>query len=255
MFELGHCKFAETVLVFITILMILVASASASDGGLNLPSGIVNIEVIDGAQSYFDTTLSEVPGGYDVANATYPGWCVDFRTDMARSPAIHAVFLYSSTSPPGELANENWGAVNYILNHKQGGVEDIQQAIWYFIPVEGNYTPSRPTAWAIINDTLENGVGFIPGPGQTIAVICYPIILFPGQAEVQISIIEVGISNLPWDINGDGFCNSKDAIILGSHFGTQIGEPNYFGAADINIDGYIDSKDAVILGAHFGEAT
>ncbi len=171
--------------------MFLAAPVFAIDGALNLPSTVVRIEVSDGTQSYFDTALSEVPSGYDVTNATYRGWCVDVRTNMARSPATHTVLLYASTSPPGELANESWGMINYVLNHKQGSVQDIQEAIWYFMHIDGLYTPSSTAAWAIINDTLENGGGFIPGPGQVTAVICYPTVLFPNQPDVQISIIEV----------------------------------------------------------------
>jgi len=56
-----------------------------------------------------------------------------------------------------------------------------------------------------------------------------------------------------WDINQDGYTNAKDAVILGSHFGTQTGDPAYLEAADINQDGFINAKDAVILGTHFGE--
>jgi len=187
-------RFAKSILIFVAASVILAAPAYAIGGALDLPSTIVRIEVSDGTQSYFDTVLSEVPSGYDVTNATYRGWCVDVRTEMARSPATHAVFLYSSTNAPGELVNEEWDLINYILNHKQGGsVLDIQQAIWYFTHIDGDgeYVPSSTIAWMIINDTLENGSGFIPGPDQVAAVICYPTILFPNQPDVQVSIIEV----------------------------------------------------------------
>ena len=186
-------RFVKGILIFMAVSVFLAAPASAIDGALDLPSTIVRIEVSDGTQSYFDTVLSEVPSGYGVANATYRGWCVDVRTEMARSPATHEVFLYSSTSAPGELANEEWDLINYILNHEQGSVLDIQHAIWYFTHIdgEGEYVPSSTVAWMVINDTLENGNGFTPGPGQVTAVICYPTILFPNQPDVQISIIEV----------------------------------------------------------------
>jgi hypothetical protein len=174
--------------------VILVAPVFALVGELNLPSAFVRMEVSDGIESYFNTMLGEVPSEYDVTNATYLGWCVDARTEMIRSPAIHTVSLYSSMSPPGELANEGWDMINYILNHKQGDVQDIQQAIWYFMHIGGaQYIPSRTAAWTIVNDTLENGSGFAPSPGQVVAVICYPTILFPNQPDVQISIIEVRI--------------------------------------------------------------
>jgi hypothetical protein len=170
---------------------ILVNHIVAASSELNLPSTLVWIEVSDGTESYFNTKLSNVPSGYDVTNGTYLGWCVDVRTEMARSPATHAVILYSTGNPPGELTNEKWDMVNYILNHKQGTAQDIQEAIWYFIHMDGNYSPTSSVAWAIINDALVNGDGFVPSHEQAIAIICYPVILFPNEPSVQISIIEI----------------------------------------------------------------
>ncbi len=165
--------------------------AVATEGELSLPLTPVSIEVSDGTGSHFIVELSNVPSGYDVVNGTYLGWCVDVRAEMARSPATHAVMLYSSGNPPGELVNEKWDLVNYILNHKQGSAEDIQQAIWYFVHMDGNYTPTSAVAWTIIDDALANGDGFVPEFGQVIAVISYPVVMFPGQEDVQISVIEV----------------------------------------------------------------
>ena len=170
---------------------ILISSTFAIKDWLLLPSTPVRIEVFDGTEAYFETKLSEVPPRYDVTNGTYLGWCIDRTADMTRSPATHSVFLYSSIEPPAELANERWDLVNYILNHKQGNAQDIQQAMWYFISIDGNYTPETTMAWAIVNDTLANGNGFVPNQGQAISVICYPIVMFPTETSVQISIIEI----------------------------------------------------------------
>lgn len=183
--------------ILILLSSVLLVSMVAADGGLNLPLIPVKIEVFDGTGSYFDTKLMEVPSGYDVGNATYPGWCVDASAVMTRSPATHIVRLYSSVSPPGDLASEKWDIVNYILNHKQGTAQDVQQAIWYFIHMDGSYTPTSSVAWVIVNDAEANGNGFVPGSGQTIAVICYPVILFPDQPDVQISIIEITAPVIP----------------------------------------------------------
>lgn len=183
--------------ILMVLSSILVSHVAATDGGLILPSTIVRIEVSDGTESYFNTELSEVPSGYDVTNGTYLGWCVDTTAEMARSPATHAVKLYSSCNPPGELAGERWDMVNYILNHKQGAAEDIQQAIWYFVHMDSSYLPTSTVAWAIVNETLANGNGFVPEYGQIIAVICYPIVLLPEPTDVQISIIEVTNTVIP----------------------------------------------------------
>jgi hypothetical protein len=158
---------------------------------LNLPSNLIKMEVFNGTETYFETHLSNIPSGYDVANGTYPGWCVDTAAPMARSPAIHEIVLYSSTNPPGKLATQRWDMVNYILNHKQGEMADIQQAIWYFINMVGNYSPSRANAMTIVNDALANGNGFVPQTGEITAVICVPVVLLPEPLFVQISIIEL----------------------------------------------------------------
>jgi len=190
-------SFAIGLAILMTISLLLINNVAAADNDLNLPSTPVRIEVSNGTESYFITNLMDVPSGYDVTNGTYLGWCVDMRAEMARSPATHPVYLYSSLNPPGELASEEWDMVNYILNHKQGEAMDIQQAIWYFIHMNSSYTPTRPVAWDIVNDTLANGDGFVPEYGQTVAVICYPTTLFPDQSEVQISIIEVENTVIP----------------------------------------------------------
>ena len=169
--------------------------ALATDAELKLPTTPVRIEVFNGTESYFVTKLLDVPPGYDVTNGTYLGWCIDTRAEMTRSPATHQVRLYSSLNPPEGLQDEKWDMVNYILNHKRGTAMDIQEAIWYFIHMNSEYTPQSPVAWEIINDALTNGSGFVPDYGQELAIICYPLYMLP--AEVQISIIEIANPIIP----------------------------------------------------------
>lgn len=179
----------------IGVLMIsifLVGSAKATDCMLNLPPDPVTMAVYDGTISYFDTVLSDVPSGYDVTNGTYIGWCIDIRYDIPRNTTF-SVMLYSSCDPPAGLVGERWDMINYILNHKQGEMMDIQHAIWYFMKYPDGtpeaewrpgYTPT-PAAQAIVDDAMANGAGFVPGPGEVVAVICYP------DEPTQISIIEL----------------------------------------------------------------
>ena len=179
----------------IGVLMIsifLVGSAKASNCMLNLPPNPVTMAVYDGTISYFDTVLSDVPSGYDVTNGTYLGWCIDIRYDIPRDTDF-SVMLYSSCAPPAGLVGERWDMINYILNHKQGEMMDIQQAIWYFMKYPDGtpeaawrpgYTPT-PAAQAIVDDAMANGAGFVPEPGEVVAVICYP------DEETQITIIEL----------------------------------------------------------------
>ena len=189
------------IIVFFALSSITVYSVRATDGISVPPSPtMVTIEVVDGTSSYFLTTLTDVPSGYDVTNTTYLGWCIDVDAQMGRSPATHQVVLYSSLDPPnGTLKDERWDIVNYILNHKQGTADDIQAAMWYFIHFDSE-TETPPTnqtiAWAIIEDALANGTGYIPAPSETVAVICNPVIFLPLNP-VQISIIEVTVPVIP----------------------------------------------------------
>jgi len=192
---------AIAIIVFSALSSITVYSVRATDGIFLPPSTMIfTIEVANGTSSYFLTTLSNVPQGYDVTNAAYPGWCIDVNAQMSRSPATHQIVLYSSLDPPnGTLKDQRWDIVNYILNNKQGNAEDIQAAIWYFIHFN-NATETPPgnqnVAWDIIHDALAHGTGYIPAPGQTVAVICNPITFLPGNP-VQISIIEVTVPVIP----------------------------------------------------------
>jgi ABC-type transport system substrate-binding protein len=98
----------------------LVGCTNAVDDALTLPSSgtVVILEASNSTQAYFDSALSDVPDGYDVTNGTYLGWCIDRSAEMTRLTP-HTVNLYSSFSPTGELASENWTMVNYVLNHKR----------------------------------------------------------------------------------------------------------------------------------------
>lgn len=190
------CEIQKSYRIGLMAILVLSAAMPIVAADLTLPSTMATIEVFDGTSSYFETNVSNVAPGYDVENGIYSGWCVDVRTPMARSPAKHEVLLYSSLAPPGELTAEQWDMVNYILNHKQGIAADVQQAIWYFVHMDGGYTPTRDVAWLMVNDALANGEGFEPDNGEIAAVICYPAILFPSE-EVQISIIEVNCPIVP----------------------------------------------------------
>ncbi len=173
-------------ILIVTVSLILVGNVAAADCGLNLPSTPVTIEVWNGTESYFETLLSDAPSGYDVTNRTYLGWCVDRRCVMPRSPVTHQVTLFSSCNPPSDLAGQKWGMVNYVLNHRQGVAEDVQQALWYFVNLVGSYSPSSPTALSMVEDANLNGEGFVPETGQVVAVICYTT-----DSEAQITIFEV----------------------------------------------------------------
>ena len=51
----------------------------------------------------------------------------------------------------------------------------------------------------------------------------------------------VTISTAPWDVNGDGFVNILDMILVGQHFG-ETGSPGWI-PEDVNRDGVINVRD------------
>ena len=238
-------KLSIALVSVLAISVILVGSARATDCWVSLPPNPVTMTVSDGTDSYFITVLSNVPSGYDVTNSTYLGWCVDRRYTIPRDPTSHEVMLYSSCDPdslPEDIKYEDWDMVNYILNHKNGTMTDIQDAIWYFINMVDSYTPSTSAGWAMVNDALANGAGFVPGPCEVIAVICYP------EEETQITIIELRkCYTKQFTASGafDGFTvpeistDGRSSVVFELHSGPRIwwevtyyfkneGEGNYF---------------------------
>lgn len=60
---------------------------------------------------------------------------------------------------------------------------------------------------------------------------------------------------LEGDLNGDGYVDIFDAVIIAIAFGSEYGDPNYDLIADINKDGIVDIFDMVVVAIHFGEGT
>jgi hypothetical protein len=189
------------VLISVITMAILIVAAPGpvahAAPSLNLPSTAVNVIVQNDTSSYFVTTLSIVPSGYDITNATYPGWCIDHLVTMTRNETFPAL-LYSSLNPPvvGAWSSVQWDMVNYILNsalaRATGNLTETQDCIWNFVNNTATYTHTLDTnETAILNDAYANGSGFIPSPGQSVAVIVSPQYVVPGSGPFQDSIIAV----------------------------------------------------------------
>jgi hypothetical protein len=159
--------------------------------------------------AFFKIQLSGVGGGYDVSDGTYEGWCIEYGTPIPNGVA-HSVMLHSSYCPPALFDVPGWNEINYILNNKQGDRWDVQRAIWYFInfgpwdwdqphgesPVVTQYTLD------MIDDAEDNS-DYIPGPGDTVAVICEPI-----SSRIQYTFIEVPVPE-PYEGLTPGFWRNK----------------------------------------------
>jgi parallel beta-helix repeat protein len=68
-------------------------------------------------------------------------------------------------------------------------------------------------------------------------------------AEVQKGRLQsaAGHSSIPGDINGDGFVDASDLLLLAGSFGKRAGEAGYDSRCDLNADGAVDVSDRLIL--------
>jgi hypothetical protein len=117
--------------------------------------------------------LSSVPAGHDVSDGPYPAWCLQ-KGKWVKYHYLYQATLYASTDPnlPPDVAGYPYDKINWVLNHRGGAiVRDIQYAIWYFTGSIGY--PGYPGAQALIQDANLNGPGYVPGPGEIIAVVAY----------------------------------------------------------------------------------
>ncbi len=174
-------------LSFLMISSVSLLATVNADSWPTLPTTPVQLTVVDGTTSYFISTLSGVPGGFDVHNGAYPGWCIDRSTTMIRGVS-HNVTLYSSLTPPSAVSSINWVAINYILNHKQGSMMDVQEAIWHFTDA---FSPISATAQAMV-DAANANTTYDPMTGAVLAIIA----LSQGAPGVQDSIIELSIPGM-----------------------------------------------------------
>ena len=65
----------------------------------------------------------------------------------------------------------------------------------------------------------------------------------------DIGALEFAPSACAGDINGDGYTNAADFVILAGHFGSAVG---FNSSGDINGDGLVNAADFVILAGDFG---
>lgn len=220
-------------------------TVSAADPWPSLPSSTVQLSVLDDGNSYFDATLSGVPAGYSVNNGPYDCWCVDRDETMQRS-TNHNVILYSSMNPPAALNSINWNAINYILNHKQGTMMDVQNAIWYF--TDG--TSVSGAALAMVN-AAEANLGYNPVTmgGTVLAIICYDSI---DDNNVQNTIIELRKPCLPG--LSPGFWKHNVGVFLGIAKGSFSDPgPNLEGVTKTSMENFLGQWSDAELTARYND--
>ena len=158
-----------------------------------LPEQVSMMAVHPGGDSYFNTSIA----GGTMLDGIYDGWCID-QGHPNRS-IWHTADVYSSYEELPDIENidypENLDLINYIINNYTGDKNpynmcEIQRAIWTLIDSDpyldcGSYDQDRVEE--IIDDAVENGEGFVPACGDSVAVILVP------DPSMQMTIIQVPV--------------------------------------------------------------
>lgn len=187
---------------------------------LALPDDVTFIPRHPGGDSYWDVNITSG----DPLTGTYDAWCVDTDRTMASGRTYNAT-VHSSLDPAEDFTGivdrpENFDLVNYIINQgwigqasPSGGTYtygDVQRAIWTVIDDRvitsglGSWSATRVAE--IVEDAADNGVGFVPGCNDVVAVVLAPRNSsggIAGQVLIgQVTFVELGIDCVP--ILGDG---------------------------------------------------
>jgi hypothetical protein len=153
-----------------------VAAAPAVDPPMvKIPDSPVHMFLREGSNSRFELFFLDVKYGWDLVDFEfYKAWCLSKNKPLRRN-TIHRIRLYNYYSPdlPSELRGTRWNQINYVINHKQGPKEAVQQAIWYFTDGEKQAKPSAEAA-RLIEEAELKGKDYIPGQDELIAVVCVP---------------------------------------------------------------------------------
>ncbi len=124
---------------------------------------------------FFAVTLQNVAAGLGIANQAYPAWCGAWHNSSVQGngiPGVPVYNTYSSTFPSGYgpiVKGNTMNMVNYILNHKNGTVQDVQDAIW-LVMTGVTAAPASTTAQALASAAVASGASYIPNAGGVLAV-------------------------------------------------------------------------------------
>jgi hypothetical protein len=162
-------------------LLSLASPAGAQAPVLSLPPGTIAVSPIQTGTTYAQVTLT-VPTGtpYSVWSTTYNGWCINPEASLEAYSAT-PYSSYDPALPADEGTAVQWQEVNWVLNHKQGNsgtltttMADIQKVIWRLLFSTSVYNGGlSPAATTLLSDATTYGPGFVPGPGQIMAVVLY----------------------------------------------------------------------------------
>ncbi|MBE0650656.1 MAG: hypothetical protein IH595_07420 [Bacteroidales bacterium] len=138
----------------------------------------------EGLPGYFDIILSNVGSGFDIADGKYAANC--FRIKGGINNAQHPYKVESSLYPDlmGPLYKDlPWDKANWLMNHLANYPghtwSDVQQALWML--EDPNYNgdstcekkpaPITDIGLKMVADANLLGPGFVPAPGDLVAVV------------------------------------------------------------------------------------
>jgi hypothetical protein len=193
----GMSNMKKYILPVILVISLLTSTVAFAAGLLSLPATPVTIThgpwFGNAPASPIAITLSDVPGGYDVTNGTYNGWCIE-DNGQDNAPQLSGTL--------SEPTGDPWDKINWVLNNWKNystNYYDAQVAIWMLTGTNQSFVTAE--AQAIYDAAILNGAGFVPGAGQLVAVITFADNAAAGQ--FQDTIIEVP---LPPDDGGSEGC-------------------------------------------------
>ncbi|MES1260743.1 MAG: hypothetical protein ABUS49_03330, partial [Acidobacteriota bacterium] len=136
-----------------------------------------NSQPASGGAGFFALTLNGVAANLSVTNQTYAAWCGTWWSSAVQSDGTTAFPLVStySTGFPS-LANpivpgNNIRMVNYILNHKTGTVQDVQDAIWLVMTGETEDSGTGSATAQAMRDAAKLAPNYVPDAGGVMAAL------------------------------------------------------------------------------------
>jgi len=109
-----------------------------------------------------------------------------------------------------------------------------------------NYSPANASKYLNFTWTCVNtGIAVSKTVQVTQSLYVSPNV--GGISDFSFDIIFSGKGYILGDINGDGFVDIYDALVLGSAFGSTSRDSNWNPNADLNNDGVVDIFDSIIL--------
>ena len=163
------------------------------------PDPVVVIHTQPGATSLFDIWFWGTGVGYDIeTNDTLPGWCIeDVPLPNVQDPGRVTLYCSYDDALPGNLGDLPIDQINYMLNNRIGEPMEVQVAIWLLLGYSEPSKPATENSYAMLEDALANGAGFVPGPGELVAIMLYTGDGGIGPEGYQETIVEMRIPGEP----------------------------------------------------------